>query len=270
MQIRGHPFGPSLPRFLLTGLNPTVSGSFHPPASSRCCRNMGCCPGGAKRWKRPVRKEMVLLQTTELIPLMIRIMGFRVENKVLILTVQDQRGSKPMTSPAQDENMAPQGGANYFGEQGGRDNHEGSIQPDGSDTNKGTNGSGLDKCERRNKTRKQSSSNADRKPKWVGICPLIILPEKYITEGIDDKSIIEQLSLLINGQPSKSNSGTGFTANKKDGYVNIVSLKNFAKNRLANNSALLTVLLAEPDELEVNAFHAKVGIWLRLLSLEDG
>jgi len=32
----------------------------------------------------------------------------------------------------------------------------------------------------------------------------------------------------------------------------------------------LEVLLAEPDELDVNAFLAKVGIWLRLLRREGG
>ena len=88
--------------------------------------------------------------------------------------------------------------------------------------------------------------------------------------GIDDNDLKEQLSLIFNQQTSKNSPETRALVACNGEYVNISSLKEFAKNRLSRNSSLLEVLLKEPDELEANAFLAKVGIWLCLLRREGG
>ena len=97
--------------------------------------------------------------------------------------------------------------------------------------------------------------------------PVVILA---YPNGLDSTNIKEQLSSLFSQQSLNPNRDAGTSVSGKDGHVNIASLKEFAKNRLAQNSSLLEVLLAEPDELDVNAFLAKVGIWLRLLRREGG
>jgi len=89
-------------------------------------------------------------------------------------------------------------------------------------------------------------------------------------KGLDGSNLKEQLSSLFSQQSLNPDPDVRTSVSGKDGQVSIVSLKEFAKNRLARDSSLLEVLLAEPDELEVNAFLAKVGIWLRLLRREGG
>jgi hypothetical protein len=53
-----------------------------------------------------------------------------------------------------------------------------------------------------------------------------------------------------------------------DRVVDIGRLKGFARESLAPNSWLRNVLLLENDQLTVNDFLAKMGIWITLLNLE--
>ena len=49
--------------------------------------------------------------------------------------------------------------------------------------------------------------------------------------------------------------------------VNLGRLKGFALESLPEHSILRALLLAEPDELEVAEFLAKMDVWLKLLKV---
>ena len=113
----------------------------------------------------------------------------------------------------------------------------------------------------------QSQRRTGGVPERKSTKPVVILA---YPKGLDGSNLKEQLSSLFSQQSLNPDPDVRTSVSGKDGQVSIVSLKEFAKNRLARDSSLLEVLLAEPDELEVNAFLAKVGIWLRLLRREGG
>lgn len=51
--------------------------------------------------------------------------------------------------------------------------------------------------------------------------------------------------------------------------INIRTLKEFAISNLQRGSPLRDVILSEKDEVGVEEFLAKLGIWLRLLRMES-
>ena len=58
------------------------------------------------------------------------------------------------------------------------------------------------------------------------------------------------------------------TAPKKNGTVNILSLKKFVTTYLPNNSQLRALILQDKEELGVEEFIVKTEVWLNLLELE--
>lgn len=55
----------------------------------------------------------------------------------------------------------------------------------------------------------------------------------------------------------------------KPSRLDMRRLKDFALKTLPEDSKLRILLLSEKDELSVEEFVAKVGIWLKLLTLES-
>lgn len=51
--------------------------------------------------------------------------------------------------------------------------------------------------------------------------------------------------------------------------LDIRRLKDFAMRNLPEDSKLRTLILSERDELSIEEFLVKMGVWLRLLTLES-
>jgi len=51
--------------------------------------------------------------------------------------------------------------------------------------------------------------------------------------------------------------------------VNIRGIKKLASEKLPTNSHLRELILQEPDEINVESFPIKLGLWLRLNSIEN-
>ena len=56
---------------------------------------------------------------------------------------------------------------------------------------------------------------------------------------------------------------------QSNGKLDIKRLKEFAFKSLPEDSKLRTIILSEKDEVSVEEFLAKIGIWLKLLALES-
>lgn len=54
----------------------------------------------------------------------------------------------------------------------------------------------------------------------------------------------------------------------KTGALNIRAIKDWAARNLPDDSVLRSVIVSEPDELTMEAYFAKMDIWLKLVKRE--
>ena len=58
------------------------------------------------------------------------------------------------------------------------------------------------------------------------------------------------------------------TSTSRTGYLDLVALKKYAREKLHPGSPLRDLLLSEKDHLNVDEFLAKMDLWLRLMRRE--
>jgi hypothetical protein len=126
---------------------------------------------------------------------------------------------------------------------------------------------------RRARNKKRSRENCskqiqDWRLRLIEDRPIILPPDDYVEKIVVDGKAPGSRALPVDAALNLTREDCGRAARNQEREVDIRPLKEFARNRLDQNSPLLEVLLAEQDRLPASEFLAKMGIWQCLIRRE--